>query len=259
MSGGQGVRDNRTVAILDRIRSIRRAEAGRQQASSARSVAIIMDGNARWAKQRGLPTLSGHHAGARALRRTVEAAPGLGIRSLVVYAFSTENWTRPQAEVNGLMDLLARTITREFMDLHRQGVRIRFIGRRDRVTPRIRALMDDMEERTKDNQRLDLFVAFDYGGRAEIVDACRRIVEDGLRVDQIDELAIRSRLAAADVPDPDLVIRTSGEQRVSNFLLWHAAYAEYAFPDILWPDFGAEALREAVGEFETRRRRFGGR
>jgi undecaprenyl diphosphate synthase len=145
------------------------------------------------------------------------------------------------------------------MDLHRQGVRIRFIGRRDRLSPKLLQLMTDMEERTKDNERIDLFVAFDYGGRAEIVDACRRIVEDGLRPDEIDETAIRSRLAAAELPDPDLVIRTSGEQRVSNFLLWHAAYAEYSFPDVLWPDFGAEQLQQAVSEFATRRRRFGGR
>ena len=145
------------------------------------------------------------------------------------------------------------------MDLHRQGVRIRFIGRRDRLSPKLLKLMTDMEERTKDNERIDLFVAFDYGGRAEIVDACRRIVEDGLRPDEIDETAIRSRLAAAELPDPDLVIRTSGEQRVSNFLLWHAAYAEYSFPDVLWPDFGGEQLQQAVSEFATRRRRFGGR
>jgi undecaprenyl diphosphate synthase len=138
-------------------------------------------------------------------------------------------------------------------------VRIRFIGRRDRLSPKLLQLMTDMEERTKDNERIDLFVAFDYGGRAEIVDACRRIVEDGLRPDEIDETAIRSRLAAAELPDPDLVIRTSGEQRVSNFLLWHAAYAEYSFPDVLWPDFGAEQLQQAVSEFATRRRRFGGR
>ena len=145
------------------------------------------------------------------------------------------------------------------MDLHRQGVRIRFIGRRDRLSPKLCTLMSDMEERTSANERLDLFVAFDYGGRAEIVDACRRIVEDGLRPDQIDETAIRSRLAAAELPDPDLVIRTSGEQRVSNFLLWHAAYAEYSFPDVLWPDFGGEQLQVAVSEFASRSRRFGGR
>jgi undecaprenyl diphosphate synthase len=247
------------VAILDRILSPRRPASDATSASTAECVAIIMDGNARWARQRGLPTLSGHHAGVKALRRTVEAAPDLGIRTLVVYAFSTENWTRPDEEVSGLMDLFARTIQREFMDLHRQGVRIRFIGRRDRVSSRIRALMDDIETRTRVNERLELVVAFDYGGRAEIVDACRRIVEDGLRPDEIDETAIRSRLAAGELPDPDLVIRTSGEQRVSNFLLWHAAYAEYAFPETLWPDFGADQLREAVGEFATRRRRFGGR
>jgi undecaprenyl diphosphate synthase len=247
------------LALLDRIRSPRRPEAAGPPADTALSVAIIMDGNARWARQRGLPTLSGHHAGVRALKRTVEAAPGLGIRSLAVYAFSTENWARPRDEVDGLMDLFARTIRREFADLHRQGVRIRFIGRRDRISPRLLALMEGIEEETRDNERLDLFVAFDYGGRAEIVDACRRIVEDGLAPDEVDEQAIRARLVAAPVPDPDLVIRTSGEQRVSNFLLWHSAYAEYTFPDTLWPDFGPEALATAVGEYQTRGRRFGGR
>ena len=247
------------MAILDRIKGIRRPDATASSPATATSVAIIMDGNSRWAKQRGLPTLAGHRAGVRALRRTVEAAPGLGIRALTVYAFSTENWTRPEDEVGGLMDLFARTIQREFMDLHRQGVRIRFIGRRDRLAPGLLQLMADMEERTRGNERLDLFVAFDYGGRAEIVDACRRIAEDGLRPDEIDETAIRTRLASAEIPDPDLVIRTSGEQRISNFLLWHAAYAEYVFPDVLWPEFGAEQLSDAVAEFATRRRRFGGR
>ena len=187
------------------------------------------------------------------------ASTDFAIRSLTVYAFSTENWTRPEDEVSGLMDLFARTIQREFRDLHREGVRIRFIGRPDRLSPRLLKLMTEIEELTVANERLDLFVAFDYGGRAEIVDACRRIVEDGLRADEIDETAIRTRLAAAEVPDPDLVIRTSGEHRISNFMLWHAAYAEYTFPDVLWPDFGAEQLQEAVGEFTTRRRRFGGR
>lgn len=249
------------MAILDRIKNgtTRRSDEALPASGSALSVAIIMDGNARWARRRGLPTLSGHHAGVRALKRTVEAAPDLGIRSLVVYAFSTENWARPRDEVDGLMDLFARTIRREFADLHRQGVRIRFVGRRDRISDRLLGLMRDIEEQTRDNDRLDLYVAFDYGGRAELVDACRRLVEDGLTPDQIDEQAIRARLATAEVPDPDLVIRTSGEQRVSNFLLWHCAYSEYVFPDVLWPDFGAEALREAVGEYATRGRRFGGR
>jgi undecaprenyl diphosphate synthase len=220
-------------------------------------VAIIMDGNGRWAARRGLPLLAGHAAGTRALRRTVEAAPDLGVRSLAVYAFSTENWGRPPDEVEGLMNLFADTIEREFPDLHRQGVRVRFVGRRDRCPESLRALMDDMEERTAGNTRLDLWVAFDYGSRDEIVGAVRALVEAGTEPAAIDEDAVRAHLYAPEMPDPDLVIRTSGEVRISNFLLWQSAYAELEFVPTLWPDFGRDELAAALQAYAQRRRRFG--
>ncbi len=249
------------MALLDRIRRLRavRAPADPALPRAAEAVAIIMDGNARWARRRGLPVIAGHRAGTRALRRVVEAAPTLGVRSLCAFAFSTENWDRPDDEVRDLMQLFGETIATEFADLHRQGVRIRFPGRRDRVDDALRAQIEDIEARTAENPGLRLFVCFDYGGRAELVDACRRIVEDGLAPEQIDAAAIAERLAAPDMPDPDLVIRTSGEHRISNFLLWEAAYSEYVFTPVLWPDFGGDELGAALAEYATRRRRFGGR
>ena len=250
------------MTVLDRIRLGRRLRARSAEPSlpkSAEAVAIIMDGNARWARRRGLPVAAGHRAGTAALKRTVEAAPDLGVRSICVYAFSTENWGRPDEEVADLMDLFAHTIREEFGDLHRQGVRIRFVGRRDRVSVMLRELMEGIEAQTAANTRLDLFVAFDYGGRAEIVEACRRVVADGRAPDEIDAEAIRARLALPELPDPDLVIRTSGELRLSNFLLWQSAYAELVFSPVLWPDFGRDALRDALVEYASRRRRFGGR
>ena len=225
--------------------------------ATAANVAIIMDGNGRWAARRGLPPLAGHRAGTRALRRTVEAAPGLGVRSLAVYAFSTENWGRPEREVDDLMTLFAETIEREFPDLDRQGVRVRFVGRRDRCPDSLRTLMEDMEARTSGNTRLDLWVAFDYGSRAEIVGAVRALVEAGRPAAEIDEDAVRAHLYAPEMPDPDLVIRTSGEVRVSNFLLWQSAYAELAFVPTLWPDFGGDDLASALRAYAQRRRRFG--
>jgi undecaprenyl diphosphate synthase len=203
--------------------------------------------------------LAGHRAGTRALRRTVEAAPDLGVRALCVFAFSTENWSRPDDEVSDLMDLFAETIRTEFEDLHRQGVRIAFVGRRDRVSTSLLELMTGLETKTAANEGLRLYVAFDYGGRAEIVEACRQLVREGVAPLQIDAAAIRERLSSADLPDPDLVIRTSGEQRLSNFLLWQSAYSELVFSPVLWPDFGRDALADAIGEYATRRRRFGGR
>ena len=249
----------RYVGLLRALLGLRRASPGAEPvlAETARNVAIIMDGNGRWASRRGLPLLAGHRAGTRALKRTVEAAPDLGVRSLAVYAFSTENWGRPQAEVEGLMELFADTIEREFPDLHRQGVRVRFLGRRDRCPESLRALMDDMEGRTAANTRLDLWVAFDYGSRAEIVAAVRALVEEGTPAADIDEDAVRAHLYAPEMPDPDLVIRTSGEVRVSNFLLWQSAYAEFEFVPTLWPDFGAEELAAALRAYAQRRRRFG--
>jgi undecaprenyl diphosphate synthase len=222
----------------------------------ARAVAIIMDGNGRWAEQRGLPVAEGHRAGTRALRRTVEAAIDLGVESLTVYAFSTENWTRPPDEVDALMEIFDETIDRELPDLAAQGVRTRFVGRRDRAPDELRRKMAALEETTAANERLQLWIAFDYGGRAEIVDAARRLVEEGV---EPDEELFRSYLYAPDMPDPDLLIRTSGELRISNFLLWQLAYAELVFVDTLWPDFGADDLRAALDDYAGRRRRFGGR
>jgi undecaprenyl diphosphate synthase len=225
----------------------------------ARRVAIIMDGSGRWAEARGVSIAEGHRAGARAVRRTVEAAIDLGLESLAVYAFSTENWTRPPDEVEALMEIFAETIEREMPDLAAQGVRVRFIGRRDRAPDELRTQMEELEETTRENTHLQLWVAFDYGGRAELVEAARRLVEAGLEPDAVDEERLAEHLYAPEMPDPDVVVRTSGERRVSNFLLWQLAYSELVFVDTLWPDFGADELRGALDEYARRRRRFGGR
>jgi undecaprenyl diphosphate synthase len=224
-----------------------------------RSVAIILDGNSRWAAARGLPTAEGHRAGTRALRRTVEAAIELGIESLTVYAFSTENWLRPTAEVEDLMEIFGETIERELPDLAEQGVRTRFIGRRDRAPEWLQQAMAHLERETEDKQRLQLWIAFDYGGRAEIVEAVKRLLANGASAEAVDEQAFSRYLYAPELPDPDLLIRTSGELRISNFLLWQLAYAELIFVDTLWPDFGGDQLREALEAYAGRRRRFGGR
>lgn len=223
------------------------------------TVAIIMDGNGRWAAARDLPVAAGHREGTRALRRTVEAAIDLGIRSLCVYAFSTENWARPAEEVAELMTILSETIDRELPDLARQGVRTRFMGRRDRVPAEVVAKMAGLEAETAHLDTLDLWIAFDYGGRAELVEAARSLVADGVRPDAVDEAAISARLAAPELPDVDLLVRTSGELRLSNFLLWQAHYAELVFTEALWPDFGDEQLRAAVVDYAGRGRRFGAR
>jgi undecaprenyl diphosphate synthase len=225
----------------------------------ARSIAIIMDGNGRWAERRGLPVAEGHRAGTRALRRTVEAAIDLGVESLAVYAFSTENWTRPPDEVEDLMAIFGETIERELPDLAEQGVRTRFMGRRDRAPESLRGQMATLERETATNTRLELWIAFDYGGRAELVEAARRLVEDGVAAADVDEDVLAARLSAPELRDPDLMIRTSGEQRLSNFLLWQSAYAELVFVEDLWPDFGGEQLRMALEEYAGRKRRFGGR
>jgi undecaprenyl diphosphate synthase len=218
-----------------------------------------MDGNGRWATAHGLPVAAGHREGARALRRTVEAAIDLGVRSLAVYAFSTENWSRPLEEVESLMELMEETIERELPDLAEQGVRTSFIGRRDRVPPVIREKMARLEAETAENDTLLLWIAFDYGSRAELVEAARALVADGVSPEDVSEHALVSRLYAPSLPDPDLVIRTSGEQRLSNFLLWQSAYAELVFVDTLWPDFGEPDLRAALDEYARRGRRYGGR
>jgi undecaprenyl diphosphate synthase len=222
-------------------------------------VAIIMDGGGRWAKKRGLPVEAGHREGTRALRRTVEAALDLGIESLVVYAFSTENWLRPPAEVDSLMEIFRETIDRELPDLAEQGVRTRFIGRRDRAPEELQERMANLELETADKRRMSLWIAFDYGGRAELADAAKRMLAAGIRPEEIDEDVFAVYLYAPEMPDPDLLIRTSGELRLSNFLLWQLAYAELVFVERLWPDFGEDDLRRAIAEYGQRRRRFGGR
>jgi undecaprenyl diphosphate synthase len=225
----------------------------------ARIVAIVMDGNGRWAEANGVSVAEGHRAGTRALRRIVEAAIDLRIQALVVYAFSTENWGRPDDEVADLMVLLSETIDGELPDLAKQGVRTRFLGRRDRVAPWLAEKMRALEERTAHLDTLQLWIAFDYGGRAELVEAARRVVADGLAPEDVDENALAERLYAPEIGEIDLLIRTSGELRLSNFLLWEAAYAELVFTETLWPDFDAEELAQAVDAFAARERRFGAR
>jgi undecaprenyl diphosphate synthase len=243
------------VGLLARLRRRPELEPG----DVPRSVAIIMDGNSRWAAGKGLPVEAGHREGTRALRRTVEAAIDLGIESLTVYAFSTENWLRPPAEVDALMEIFGDTIERELPDLAEQGVRTRFVGRRDRVSEDLRERMENLETETAHRDRLDLWIAFDYGGRAELAEAARRLVEAGVQPDEIDEDLLRRYLYAPELPDPDLLIRTSGELRISNFLLWQLAYSELVFTDRRWPEFGPDDLRAAIVEYAARQRRFGTR
>jgi undecaprenyl diphosphate synthase len=249
------------MRLLTKLRTITgfRPSGEHRLPDAARSVAIIMDGNGRWARRRRLPVAAGHRAGTRALRRTVEAAIDLGVESLCVYAFSTENWSRPSDEIDALMEIFVETIERELPDLAREGVRTRFIGRRDRATPELLAKIERLETETAANARLQLWIAFDYGGRAEIVEAARRLVEEGVDARDVDENAIAARLYAPEMQEPDLLIRTSGELRISNFLLWQLAYTELVFVDTLWPDFGERHLQEALAQYASRRRRFGGR
>lgn len=218
----------------------------------ARRVAIITDGNGRWAQQRGLPVVAGHEAGADTVKARLRDAVSLGVEELTVYSFSTENWSRPRAEVDALMAMFARRIDAETPELDAEGVRMRFVGRREGVAPELVERMERAEATTAGNTRITLFVAFNYGGRAEIVDAA-------VRYDGGGEEAFRALLYAPEMGDPDLVIRTSGEQRLSNYLLWQSAYSELVFADVLWPDFSRADFEAALGEFESRRRRFGGR
>ncbi|MFA7262729.1 MAG: polyprenyl diphosphate synthase [Caulobacter sp.] len=225
-------------------------------------VAIIMDGNGRWAKQRGLPRTFGHREGVKALKRTVEAASGLGVDTLTVFGFSTENWRRPMAEVSELMSLLKAYVESDLERLVREGVKVRVIGRRTGLKPDILAVIDRAEARTAHNTRFLLQVAFNYGGRADITDAARRFAEDveqgRARAADLDEAMFEQRLSTADTPAPDLIVRTSGERRLSNFLLWECAYAELVFQDVYWPDYGPDHLRAAIAEFRARERRYGG-
>jgi undecaprenyl diphosphate synthase len=246
------------LGLRTRLRALRTLSLVREQElpTTARSLAIIMDGNGRWARRHGLPVASGHRAGTRALRRTVETCIELDVRSLAVFAFSTENWTRPKDEIDALMTILAETIEKELPDLAEQGVRTRFVGRRDRVGSDLRQAMEKIESATADKKRLDLWIAFDYGGRAELIDAARNMLEAGVDPKKLDEDVF---LSAPEMPDPDLLIRTSGESRISNFLLWQIAYTELAFVEKLWPEFGPADLRATLQAYTRRRRRYGGR
>ncbi len=223
-----------------------------EPSDAARYVAIITDGNGRWAKARDLPVVDGHQAGADTVKARLRDAVDLGVLELTVYSFSTENWSRPEEEVMGLMAMFAERIVQETPELHEQGVRMRFIGRRDGVEEALLEQMDWAEDLTRDNERITLFVAFNYGGRAEIIDAARRF-------DGGDEDDFKALLYAPEMHDPDLIIRTSGEQRLSNYLMWQSAYSELVFRDELWPDFDRAAFEACLAEFSARRRRFGGR
>jgi len=220
--------------------------------ASARYVAIITDGNGRWARGRNLPVIEGHRAGADIVKERLRDAVDFGVKELTIYSFSTENWSRSDEEVSGLMRMFAERIAGETPELNEEGVRMRFIGRREGVEPDLVDRMTWAETTTRHNDRITLFVAFNYGGRAEIVDAARTFV-DGTEED------FRSHLYAPDMHDPDLIIRTSGEQRLSNYLLWQGAYSELVFRDELWPDFSRASFEASLAEFDARRRRFGGR
>jgi undecaprenyl diphosphate synthase len=220
--------------------------------ASATCVAIIMDGNGRWATERGLPVLEGHRRGAKTMKQTVKDAVALGIEELTVYAFSTENWSRPEDEVEGLMEMFAELILSETPELHEEGVRMRFVGRRRGISPELLKRMEWAEAETAGDTRMTLFVAFNYGGRAEILDAAERYQGGG-------EEEFAKLLYDPEMRDPELVIRTSGEERLSNFLLWQSAYSELFFTETLWPDFDRAVLEEALQEYSSRRRRFGAR
>lgn len=225
-------------------------------------VAIVMDGNGRWAKRRGLPRSLGHRAGVESLKRTVSAAPNLNVRWLTVFGFSTENWSRPAAEVSELMALPKRYFQSDLARLEREGVRVRVLGRREGLSADLVKLLDEAERRTAHNDKFFLQIAFNYGGQADIVDAARKFAADVAAgragPDDLDEAAFAGRLSTGTGPAPDLVIRPSGEQRLSNFLLWESAYSEFVFQDVLWPDYGAEQLGAAIEEFYKRERRYGG-
>jgi undecaprenyl diphosphate synthase len=216
-----------------------------------------MDGNGRWARARGLPRLAGHRAGTENLRRVIRACVEFGVQYLTIYAFSTENWGRPPEEVKGLMGIIEEVIDRELDELHREGTQLRHIGRLEGIDPRLKEKVLRAIELTKNNGRLVLNVAFNYGGRDEIVHAVREIVADGVRPEEVNETLIKRYLYTADCPDPDLIIRTSGELRVSNFLIWQGAYAEWYVTPTFWPDFGREELLEALRQYSLRDRRFG--
>ncbi len=223
-----------------------------------RHIAVIMDGNGRWAKAHNLPRLAGHRAGTENLRRVIEGCVEYGVAYLTIYAFSTENWERPEEEVKGLMMIVEDVIDRELKELHRNGVQLRHIGRMEGLSPFLQKKVKDAIAQTRENKRLILNIAFNYGGRDELVCAVREIIREGISADAVDEALIGNHLFTAGIPDPDLVVRTSGEMRVSNFLIWQSAYSEWYFPAVLWPDFDKEELRKALWEYSSRDRRFGG-
>ena len=222
-------------------------------------VAVIMDGNGRWAAQRGLRPTDGHRAGTENIRAAIEAFAERGVRCLTLFAFSTENWKRPRPEVRGLMRILSSTIDREIKPLHEAGIKLRYIGRIDALDDRLRRKISEAIELTRHNDRMTVCVAFNYGARAELVDAVRRLVADGVHPDDITERTLSNYLYTRELPDPDLIIRTGGDQRISNFLLWQAAYAEYVFSDTYWPDFCERDVDHALAAYAQRRRNFGGR
>ena len=222
-------------------------------------IAIIMDGNGRWAKKRHLPRMSGHRAGTENLRTIIKACVEFDIKYLTVYAFSTENWKRPEDEVNGLMDILADALEKELEELHKQGVCLRHIGRLERLDPAIRRKIKAAIDMTKNNKRLTMNIAWNYGGRDEIIAAVQRLLQEGISEDEVSEALFEKHLFTYPSPDPDLIIRTSGEQRISNFLLWQGAYSEWYFTPTLWPDFDREQLMKAINAYGERSRRFGGR
>lgn len=233
------------------------AEHGNQLTRVPYHIAIIMDGNGRWAQQRGQPRVAGHRAGTENIRRILECCAEHGIKMLTLYAFSTENWNRPSDEVQGLMGILEMMLKREVKELHKNGVQLRHIGRLEGIAPNLQQQVLDAIELTKHNERIILNVAFNYGGRAEILDAVRRIVADGVRPEEIDEALFNRYLYTRGAPDPDLVIRTAGEMRLSNFLIWQAAYAEYYSTPVYWPDFDRDELLRALEAYDQRERKFG--
>ena len=221
-------------------------------------IAIIMDGNGRWAQAKHRPRLFGHRAGVKTVRRVVEDARDIGIKCLTLYSFSTENWNRPRAEIRALFDLLKRYVEDDLEELHKNDVRIRIIGSQDGLPDDILTVINQVETRTRGNTTFSLNIAFNYGGRDEILRACRKAMKTGIAPDDLDEAKFDQLLDTADLPQPDLVIRTSGEYRISNFLLWQAAYAEFVFTDVLWPDFTKDDLNAALKDYFSRNRRFGG-
>jgi undecaprenyl diphosphate synthase len=249
-------------AVTSRSKVTQPLRAGGDGFDMPRHVAIIMDGNGRWAAARGLPRVEGHRRGVEALRKTVRAASDLGISFLTIFSFSSENWSRPQSEIRDLLSLLRRFIRNDLADLHNSNVRVRIIGEREDLAPDIRGLLEEAENLTRHNDGLTLVVAFNYGARQEIARAARRlaleVAEGRLTADQITPERLGRYLDEPDLPDPDVIIRTSGEQRLSNFLLWQAAYSELVFVPVNWPDFDRPALESAIAEYRRRERRFGG-